>query len=208
VRLLHVIQSKEIERVGGTQSIPVDIRIISATNRNLQDMVASQQFREDLWFRLNVFPIMIPPLRQRRGDIPALVHYFLEQKTQELKLETTPTLAPGAMDQLMAYDWPGNVREVENLVERALVQYRGGMLTFDALTPNHAHSDDIPLPPALNGDVMKLDDVQSIHIRRTLKGAKGKVSGPGGAADLLGVNPSTLRKKMKKLGIPYGKKKG
>ncbi len=207
VRLLHVIQSKEIERVGGTQSIPVDIRIISATNRNLQDMVASQQFREDLWFRLNVFPIMIPPLRQRKGDIPALVHYFLGQKTQELKLDTTPTLAPGAIDQLMSYDWPGNVREVENLVERALVQYRGGMLTFDTLTPNRAHNDDTPLPAALNGDVMKLDDVQSIHIRRTLKAARGKVSGPGGAADLLGVNPSTLRKKMNKLGIPHGKKK-
>ena len=99
VRLLRVLQTKEIERVGGTTSIPVDIRIISATNRNLQEMIASGRFREDLWFRLNVFPIMIPPLRQRREDIPALVHHFIERKSKELKLTERPVLAPGAIGQ-------------------------------------------------------------------------------------------------------------
>jgi transcriptional regulator with GAF, ATPase, and Fis domain len=208
VRLLHVIQSKEIERVGGTSSITVDIRIISATNRNLLEMVTSHQFREDLWFRLNVFPIMIPPLRQRKGDIPALVHYFLEQKTRELKLEKNPVLSPRAIDPLMAYDWPGNVRELENLVERALVQYRGGMLSFENLVSTKHPNAELPLPSSQNRELLKLDEAVSLLIRRALQLAKGKVSGPGGAASLLGVNPSTLRKKMKKLAIPYGMKKG
>ena len=135
VRLLHVLQKKEIERVGGTSSIPVDIRIISATHRNLEEMIASGRFREDLWFRLNVFPIMIPPLRQRREDIPALVHHFIDRKSMELKLTERPVLAPGAIDRLIAYDWPGNVRELENMIERALIQHRGGVLSFETLLP-------------------------------------------------------------------------
>ena len=117
------------------RSIPVDIRIISATHRNLEEMIASGRFREDLWFRLNVFPIMIPPLRQRREDIPALVHHFIDRKSMELKLTERPVLAPGAIDRLMAYDWPGNVRELENMVERALIQHRGGVLSFETLLP-------------------------------------------------------------------------
>ena len=135
VRLLHVLQKKEIERVGGTSSIPVDIRIISATHRNLEEMIASGRFREDLWFRLNVFPITIPPLRQRREDIPALVHHFIDRKSMELKLTERPVLAPGAIDRLIAYDWPGNVRELENMIERALIQHRGGVLSFETLLP-------------------------------------------------------------------------
>jgi len=134
VRLLRVLQTKEIERVGGATSIPVDVRIISATNRNLQEMIASGRFREDLWFRLNVFPIMIPPLRQRREDIPALVHHLIERKSKELKLTGRPVLAPGAIDRLMAHEWPGNVRELENMIERSLIQHRGaGALSFETL---------------------------------------------------------------------------
>src|SRR5512136_2879197 len=141
IRLLHVLQRKEIERVGGTSSIPVDIRIISATNRNLEEMIASGRFREDLWFRLNVFPIMIPPLRQRKEDIPALVHHFIDRKSVELKLTEKTALAPGAVDRLIAYDWPGNVRELENIIERALIQHQGGMLSFETLLSQAASGD-------------------------------------------------------------------
>ena len=126
MRLQHVLQNRDIERVGGTNPIPVDIRIISATHRNLEEMITSRRFREDLWFRLNVFPIMIPPLRQRKEDIPELVHYFLERKSMELKLRERPMIPAGVIDRLISYDWPGNVRELGNMIERALIQHRGG----------------------------------------------------------------------------------
>ena len=122
IRLLRVIQNKEVERVGGTKPIPVDIRVIAATHRNLKEMVSKNEFREDLWFRLNVFPITIPPLRERKEDIHALVQHFAERKSKELKFHTVPTLATGAIDRLKSYHWPGNVRELENVVERALIQ--------------------------------------------------------------------------------------
>ncbi len=124
VRLLRVLQSKEIERVGGATTIPIDVRIISATQRNLEDMVHQGSFREDLWFRLNVFPIMIPPLRQRKEDIPDLVHHFVIRKSKELKLNDVPMISSSGIDRLMSYLWPGNVRELENIVERALIQHR------------------------------------------------------------------------------------
>jgi transcriptional regulator with GAF, ATPase, and Fis domain len=206
VRLLHVLQRKEIERVGGTRSIPVDIRIISATHRNLQEMVGSGQFREDLWFRLNVFPIMIPPLRQRKGDIPSLVHHFIHRKSIELKLKERPRLASDAIDRLTSYDWRGNVRELENTVERALIQHRAGApLSFEALLPSvvpgkvvQGQSQDEPL--------LSLDEMNARHIRQALEKAGGKINGPGGAAQILNINPHTLRNRMKKLGIPYGRK--
>ncbi|MFZ2445161.1 MAG: sigma 54-interacting transcriptional regulator [Syntrophobacteraceae bacterium] len=208
VRMLHVLQRKEIERVGGTSSIPVDIRVISATHRNLPEMVSSGDFREDLWFRLNVFPIMIPPLRQRKGDIPSLAHHFIYRKSIELKLKERPKLASDAMDSLIAYDWPGNVRELENTIERALIQHRTGVapLSFEALLPRAV--------PRYGGIVQEMDesldsleDVTIRHIGNALEKANGKISGPGGAAQILNINPSTLRKRMKKLEIPYGKKR-
>jgi len=207
VRLLHVLQRKEIERVGGTRSIPVDIRVISATHRNLQEMVGSGQFREDLWFRLNVFPIMIPPLRQRKGDIPSLVHHFIHRKSMELKLKERPKLASDAIDRLTAYDWPGNVRELENTIERALIQHRaGGPLSFEALLPLAvSRHNRIVQGPGRDESLDPLKDVTVRHIRNALEKAKGKISGPGGAAQFLDINPSTLRKRMKKLGIPYGR---
>jgi hydrogenase-4 transcriptional activator len=207
VRLLHVIQRKEIERVGGTSSIPVDTRIISATNRNLEKMIASGRFREDLWFRLNVFPIMIPPLRQRREDIPALAHHFIDRKSIELKLTERPVFAPGAIDKLMAYDWPGNVRELENMIERALIQRRRGVLSFETLLPSavaggREGAEDI----GRNRALPSLDEMAVRHIRRALKMARGKINGPGGAAQILGLHPNTLRKRMTKLGIPFGRR--
>jgi DNA-binding NtrC family response regulator len=207
VRLLHVLQKKEIERVGGTTSIPVNIRIISATNRNLQEMVASGRFREDLWFRLNVFPITIPPLRHRRGDIPALVHHFIDRKTKELKLKERPVLGHGAIDRLVAYDWPGNVRELENMIERALIQHRGGALSFETLLPVSHSGDRTPIQDSgRNRDLPPLDEMTVQHIRQALEMTGGKINGPGGAAQILGIHPNTLRNRMNRLGIPYGRR--
>ncbi len=205
VRMLRVLQYKEVERLGGANPISVDIRLIAATNRDLEKMVGTRQFREDLWFRLNVFPIHIPPLRERREDIPALVRHFVERKSKDLRLPVPPSLARGVIDRLMTYPWPGNVRELENLVERALILSKGEPLTFDDLirgksasrTSGHFESQDAPL---------KLDELVSAHILRVLDMAKGKVHGKGGAAELLGINASTLRNRMNQLGIPYGKR--
>jgi transcriptional regulator with GAF, ATPase, and Fis domain len=207
VRLLRVLQEKEIERVGGTTSISVDIRVLSATNRNLQEMVASGRFREDLWFRLNVFPITIPPLWQRREDIPAMVHYFIDRKCKELKLTKRPVLAAGSIERLMAYDWPGNVRELENLIERALIQTRGDMLSFETLsTPQVPVGREAARDAGRNRDLPPLDEMTVQHIKQALERAGGKINGQGGAAQILGIHPNTLRHRMNKLGIPYGKK--
>jgi transcriptional regulator with GAF, ATPase, and Fis domain len=204
VRLLKVLQSKEIERVGGIKTIPLDIRIIAATNRNLEEMVKLHQFREDLWFRLNVFPIWIPPLRERNSDIPALVQHFISLKARELKLPTIPTLSSGAIDPLMEYHWPGNVRELENVIERTLILNPAGPLTFEHL--NLGQLKKTSELGVQTEDKDNLDKIISQHIRRVLSKTKGKVHGPDGAAAVLGINPSTLRNRMKKLGIVYGRK--
>jgi len=205
IRMLRVLQYKELERVGGANPISVDIRLIAATNRNLEEMVREKHFREDLWFRLNVFPIRIPPLRERRDDIPALVHHLVGRKSRELKIPTPPPLAQGVMDRLMAYDWPGNVRELENLVERALILSQGAPLTFDDLSRGQEKTRSFP-PTGPEDKTLKLDAVISSHIRRVLEVTDGRVHGKGGAAELLGMNPSTLRYRMNRLGIPYGRK--
>ena len=203
VRMLKVLQSKEIERVGGVKTIPLDIRIIAATNRNLEEMVKNQLFRQDLWFRLNVFPIWIPPLRDRQMDIPSLIQHFIRLKARELKLTTIPKLAPGAIEPLMTYHWPGNVRELENVIERALILNPAGPLTFENLNLRQPQKS-AELREQV-GAVDDLDAVVSRHIRRVLSRAKGRVNGPEGAAALLGINPSTLRNRMKKLRIDYGR---
>jgi transcriptional regulator with GAF, ATPase, and Fis domain len=205
VRMLRVLQYKEIERVGGTKPISVDIRLIAATNRNLEEMVKARQFREDLWFRLNVFPLRIPPLRERKEDIPALVRYFMHRKSRELKLAEPPPIARGVIDRLMAYPWPGNVREMENVIERALIISKGAPLTFDDLTGGKPSETSVS-PDGTQGAPLKLDEVMSRHIRRVLGMAKGKIHGKGGAAEVLGINPSTLRNRMNQLGIPYGRR--
>jgi transcriptional regulator with GAF, ATPase, and Fis domain len=204
VRLLRVLQNREIERIGGTERIPVDIRVMAASNQELEPLVRSGRFREDLWFRLNVFPIAIPSLRERTGDIPALVQHFLERKTRELKLEETPELAPGAIDELLSYAWPGNVRELENLVERAMILYRDEPLRFDLGTQGEQPCEPVA---TVDGEepLLALDTVVARQIRRALEMTGGKIHGPGGAGEVLGVNPNTLRYKMRKLGIPHGK---
>jgi transcriptional regulator with GAF, ATPase, and Fis domain len=201
VRLLHVLQNKTIERLGGTKTISLDIRIIAATNQNLKERIKTNQFREDLWFRLNVFPITIPPLRERKSDIPALLQHFLSLKSKQLKLPAIPPISPGAVNTLMDYHWPGNVRELENIVERTLILDRKGPLRFDHLKADQG--EGYGHPPGEADDIVDLDNAVIRHIRKILDRTGGKIHGPGGAADLLGINASTLRNRMKKLGIVY-----
>ena len=204
IRLLRVLQNREIERVGGTRAVPVDIRVIAATHRNLESMVREGRFREDLWFRLNVFPIMIPPLRQRTEDIPALALHFIARKAREIGIKDRPAIAPGALARLRNYHWPGNVRELENLVERELILHRDGMLTFASLMP--ADSRSVTPSEDCTGP-LRLDDRVAVHITRVLALTGGRINGPGGAAELLGIKPNTLRARMDRLGVSYGRRR-
>ncbi len=205
LRLLRVLQQKEIERVGGTKTILVDIRVIAATHRNLEEMVKAGQFREDLWFRLSVFPITIPPLRERRSDIPALLQHFIREKVQDLKLPSVPDVAPGVIDHFLKYAWPSNVRELANVVEREIILHPHGPLTFEHVNPAvQPKSRDVEVQRETTDN---LDEVIIQHIQRVLDKTQGKVHGPGGAAELLGINANTLRNRMNKLGIMYGKKR-
>jgi transcriptional regulator with GAF, ATPase, and Fis domain len=214
VRLLRVLQEKEIERVGGTGPIKVDIRVIAATHRDLEAMIREGKFREDLYFRLKVFPIVIPPLRERKGDIPSLIQYFLQKKCREMGLANIPSVTPEGLERLRTYSWPGNVRELENVVERALILGTGDTLAFNdfrvPLKPEShvAFRGNSEGYPKLPGEAsLALDTVVSGHIRRVLDMAGGKVGGEGGAAQMLHINPSTLRKKMRKLGVTFGRNK-
>jgi transcriptional regulator with GAF, ATPase, and Fis domain len=203
VRMLRVLQQKEIERVGGEQVIAVDIRIIAATNRDLAKMVAEGKFREDLYFRLSVFPIHIPPLRRRKQDIPALVDFFVGRKIREFGIRHKPPLAPGAWERLQSYKWPGNVRELENLVERELILRHEDSLRFDDL-PGSSGMTSYPMDVP-HSQIPSLDAAMAHHIQLALSMARGKIQGPGGAAQLLSINPNTLRKRMRKLGIRFGR---
>ncbi len=209
VRLLRVLQTGELERVGGTVPIKVDIRIISATHRNLEEMVRKKEFREDLWYRLNVFPVMIPPLRQRKEDIIALTNYFLEKKSAEMKIRTMPSISPDQLIRLRSYDFPGNVRELENIVERALIQSQGKgsirLLNYKN-TDFSANTDTSYLYPTDNTDVPTLDEINRIYINHILQMAKGKIEGKNGASQYLDLNPNTLRSRIKKLGINIKRK--
>jgi hydrogenase-4 transcriptional activator len=198
VKLLRVLQTMEFERVGGTETIKVDVRVVAATHQDLGDMVERGLFREDLWYRLDVFPIRIPPLRERRDDIPLFTSYFMETRARELNIGKHPQLGEGAIDQLLNYPWPGNVRELRNVIERALILSRGAPLTFPEL-----HREPLTDEAEQQEDsaVSTLDEAQASHIRKTLALTKGKIKGPGGAAELLGLHPSTLRNKMLRLGI-------
>ncbi len=210
VKLLRVLQDGIIERVGGQEPIKVDVRIIAATHRNLSEMVKEGTFREDLLFRLNVFPIHIPPLRLRRSDIPALVHHFIDRKLKLFNMSTHPVLAAGAMEQLKAYQWPGNVRELENIIERALIRHQSEAentpLNFEFLTEDQITG--VINDQAREEDIlhMSLDQAIRIHIEKVLQHTGGKIQGKDGAAAVLGLHPSTLRSRMDKLGIAFGRK--
>jgi len=197
VRLLRVIQEKEIIRVGGEKSIPLNVRIICATHSDLDQMVREQKFRQDLLFRINVFPIRIPPLRDRRDDIQLLAASFIRGKTVEMGLRDIPEISAEDMALLKAYDWPGNVRELQNIIERAVILRRDNQLSITPLLSADIRRPEMP------SIAESLDDHIVQHIAEALKKTGGRISGPKGAAKLLGINPSTLRNKMKKLGMTY-----
>lgn len=193
-RLLRVLQEQELERVGSSETIRIDTRVVAATNRDLLAMSQAGDFREDLYYRLNVFPIQIPPLRERREDIPTLVRCFLNKLAGRLgkKIET---VCPDVLSALEAYDWPGNVRELENVVERAMILSTGDALVL----PEGFSQVQESTPP--DAATRSLAEVEAEHIRLVLAHSNGVVGGPNGAAKILDLNPNTLRSRMTKLGI-------
>jgi formate hydrogenlyase transcriptional activator len=193
-KLLRVLQEGQFERLGSTRTMTVQARVIAATNRDLRAEVRAGRFRRDLYFRLNVFPITVPPLRERRSDIRALASHFVTRLAD--KHGRTVTGIPNTvLEQLETYMWPGNVRELENVLERAVITSNGGPLAIAGLLDRwEATIDDEP--PSL-----ALEDVERSHISRVLALTQWRVQGQGGAADLLGLKASTLRSRMQKLGI-------
>ena len=210
VRLLRVLQEKVIERVGGSKPVPINVRVIAATHRDLHSMVQRGEFREDLWYRINVVPIRIPPLRERKADIPALVYHFIERKCREMNLRRQPVLSEGILERLQLYDWPGNVRELENAIERELIlsqaQEKKGTLRFEEIGASQIKEQVASQGTASTHAIQDLDlnAVMRAHITHVLSLTNGRIQGPRGAAVLLGIQPNTLRHRMRKLGIPYG----
>jgi formate hydrogenlyase transcriptional activator len=195
-KLLRVLQEQEFERLGSTQTQRVDVRFIAATNRNLAKMVSHEDFREDLYFRLNVFPIVIPPLRERREDIPLLAEFFMHEFSRRMNKHVDTILA-STMERLTNYSWHGNIRELQNFIERAVILTDGSTLwaPLEALESRIAPD---PSPTTLK-------QVESSHILKTLRETRWVVGGPRGAAVRLGLKRTTLMNKMKRLGIsrPY-----
>jgi two-component system response regulator PilR (NtrC family) len=200
VKLLRVIQEKTIRRVGGTSDIPVDARILSATNRNLHEEVAAGRFREDLYYRLNVIQIAMPPLRDRRVDIPLLVSHFLDKFAQELD-RPVAQINDTVMTKLMEYDYPGNVRELENLLERAVALSQDGRITLDSLPPSLCERAQ-PNTPHIPDDGMSLEEVLADYERALLSEALHRTGGiKKRAAHLLGVSFRSFRYRLEKLGL-------
>lgn len=206
VRLLRVLQEREIERIGSTETTKVDIRVIAATHRNLDAMVSDGGFRQDLLYRLNVFPITIPPLRERKSDIPALVQHFFQKKGRELGVKHPPEITQDLLDRLFSYDWPGNVRELENHIERYLILNRGEPLPFEQPAEVRPVLDDTLIDNHASV-ILPLDEAMKRHIQKAMKHCHGRIEGSAGVADLLKIKPNTLRARMKKLGIGYGRRR-
>lgn len=198
-KLLRAIQEKEIERVGGRNVIPVDVRIITATSRNLLNEIANGCFRLDLYYRINVYPIKLAPLRERREDIPILAAYFLQMYGSSINRNAL-TIAPAAMKQLEEYSWPGNIRELQHLIERRVLECRTGLIEWFEMP------EEIPMPNRLNNtgsEIMPFAAMDREHILTALRKCNGKISGKNGAAELLRLHPSTLSSKIKRLGIQW-----
>ncbi len=203
-KLLRVLQEREFERLGGSRTLRVDVRLIAATNRLLQCEVDAKRFRADLFFRLNVFPITMPPLRERRDDIPLLLQHVASRTARRLG-RTIDGISSAFVERACAYEWPGNIRELENVVERALILSPGGML--DSIEPpapavgstSANGSAGVAGDPGADGATLR--DIERAHIRDVLERARWKIEGENGAARLLGLNPSTLRGRMRKLAI-------
>jgi formate hydrogenlyase transcriptional activator len=192
-KLLRVLQEQEFERLGSTRTHQVNVRLVAATNRNLVDMVKRNEFRSDLYYRLNVFPLPLPPLRARREDISALVEHFVEFYARRMgkQIEIIP---PETMTALASYQWPGNIRELQNFIERSVILSSGSMLHCPLASLNNA-------PEAESLGATTLEDVERDHIRKTLDQTRWVVAGANGAAARLGIKRSTLYFRMQKLGI-------
>jgi PAS domain S-box-containing protein len=196
-KLLRVLQEREVERVGGNRAIKLDVRIVAATNRDLSAAVARGEFRLDLYYRLNVLPIEVPPLRARKEDIPLLVAGFLHKLGKRMGRDLRG-ITQDSMDALLAYDWPGNVRELQNIIERAAILARGPVITVHGLLrPHEPPVRELAQLPAAE----TLADHEREHILRTLERVGWKVAGQHGAGEALGLHPNTLRSRMKRLGI-------
>jgi formate hydrogenlyase transcriptional activator len=194
-KLLRVLQEREFERLGSTRTKKVDVRVVAATHRDLETMIVDKQFRSDLYYRLNVFPITIPPLRERPEDIPLLVQHFVQQTARNMN-KAIDTISIDTMEAMTQYSWPGNIRELENVIERAVILSPGPVLRLPTkelhtrITPWHNHERN-----------QTLEEVERKHIVTTLKQTRWVLSGPKGAATRLGLHRATLYFRMKKLGI-------
>jgi transcriptional regulator with GAF, ATPase, and Fis domain len=193
-RLLRVLQEGEFERVGSSRTTRVDVRVIAATNRDLEAAVRNGSFRVDLYYRLTIFPIALPPLRDRREDIPQLVWFFItrHQRRMGRQIKRVPR---AAMESLQRYDWPGNLRELQNVVERAMIRSKGEVLEIDEGFDGPGRRAATP-----SGD-RTLATVERAHIEAVLDECDWRINGPGHAAEKLGLHPNTVRFRMKKLGI-------
>jgi formate hydrogenlyase transcriptional activator len=198
-KLLRVLQEKQFERLGSSRTMTVDVRIVAATNRDLNKLVASGQFRSDLFYRLSVFPVMVPPLRDRAEDIPLLVHFFLARFAKRMG-KNVDVVTPETMDALCRYSWPGNVRELEHVIERGVILSPGPELRI-SLTELQAVPTGVTANAAPKASAATLEAMEREHILRVLRETKGRVGGPGGAAERLGMNRTTLNSRMQKLGI-------
>ena len=202
-KLLRVLEEGEFERLGGTHTLKVDVRVIAATNRNLEEAVRKGEFRSDLYYRLNIFPITLPPLRERKGDIPILVRHLVKQFSQKIG-KTIESIPQETMSKLRNYPWPGNVRELRNVIERAVIITQGSQLRLIDDLDSQALELDLNELAGAQGAFQvggTLEETEYNLIMHTLKNVHWKVEGPGGAAELLNIHPSTLRSRMRKLHI-------
>jgi transcriptional regulator with GAF, ATPase, and Fis domain len=195
-KLLRVLQEGQFERLGSTRTVHVDVRIVAATNRNLVDEVNNGKFRQDLFYRLNVFPITLPALRERLEDLPALLRHFCDRVGRQMG-RSIDRVTPGTLEALQQYDWPGNIRELENVIQRAIILSADGVISVNDISLSSAK-------PATATTGTTLEEVERNHIQRMLSTTLWRIEGRRGAAELLGLKPSTLRSRLRKLGIRRG----
>jgi formate hydrogenlyase transcriptional activator len=196
-KLLRVLQERQFERLGSTRTKNVDVRIVAATNRALEEMIVEKQFRLDLYYRLNVFPLSVPPLRERPEDIPLLVRHFVRQFARQMN-KSVEAISPNSMEALSRYPWPGNIRELQNVIERAVVVYTKGKLSVQNSWLAH---ERFRIEPAPQHHFKKSAMEEREMIGAALAETRGRVSGPSGAATKLGLPPSTLESKIRAMNI-------
>jgi formate hydrogenlyase transcriptional activator len=193
-KLLRALQEQEFERLGSSKTIKVDVRLIAATHRDLKGMIRNNQFREDLFYRLNVFPIEIPPLRERREDIPLLVHFFVSRLSRRMQ-KRIRSIPRTAMEGLVNADWPGNIRELENFIERSVILTPGDELNVPRAELNRSAGRTVVVAAST------FEEAERQAILDALKGTSGRIAGKGGAAERLGLKRTTLQNKMRRLSI-------